>query len=286
MFVDVSGIYKYEEGDDDLMSKEVPREWSTINWLAAKTIECYIDENTKQVLITVPTGDSFVPNMVIFLSYLEGWQNPLHFSIYSQNEVSWEAARRYSFNDISANVIRRMKRTLTKNQAPPYVNGPDWNAMPDSSFTVTQLLYGSSAADGAVHARTPGIYNDNGNGIDWRYRTASVGAMQAVAKPEGFNLNATGSGRIGASYYAARDRENGDGTQTKQAVQVQDFILTPDQHVGITRKCPLGSIDEYYSVEFTNYAVADAWCSLKSLIVYTIPIMGGRGETDAGQGSK
>jgi hypothetical protein len=280
MFVDVSGIYKYEEGDDDLMSKEVPREWSQINWLARQTIEVYIDENTKQVLITVPTGVSTVPNMTIFLSYLEGWQNPIHFSTFSQNEITMEAARRYSFNDISANVIRRMKRTLPP--GPAYVNGPDWNAMPDSSFTVTQLVYGSSAADGAVQARTPGVYNDNGNGIDWRYRTASVGMMQAVAKPEGFNLNATGMGRIGASFYAARDRDDGNGGTTK-AIKVEDFVLTPDQHVGISRKVGVGPVDEYYSIEFTNYAQPDAWCSLKSMNVYVIPITAARGETEAGQ---
>lgn len=280
IFVDISGVYKYEEGEEDLMSKEVPRAWSQINWLAAKTIEVYIDENTKQVLIAVPTGASPVPNQVIFLSYLEGWQNPLHYSIYSGTETSWEAARRYSFNDISANVIRRVKRTLPP--GPAYLNGPDWNAMPDSSFALNQLMYGSSAADGCVQARTPGIYNDNGTGIDWRYRTASVGAMQAVAKPEGFNLNATGYGRIGAAFYAARDRDAGAGGLTK-AIKVEDFVLTPDEHVGITRKAPVGAVDEFYSVEFTNYAVADAWCSLKSLYVYTIPIAQGRGQTEGGQ---
>jgi hypothetical protein len=281
IFVDVTGIYKYEEGDDDLMSKEVPRMWSQINWLAKKTIEVYIDENTKQVLVSVPTGASTTPNMVIFLSYLEGWQNPLHFSTFMQNEITMEAARRYSFNDISANVIRRVKRTLPL--GPAYVNGPAWDTMPDSSFGVTQLLYGSSAADGTVQARTPGIYNDNGEGIDWRYRTSSAGWMQAVAKPEGFNLNATGMGRISAAFYGARDRDDGAGGKSN-AVPVDDFVLTPDQHVGITRKTPGTSpADEYWSVEFTNYKMPDAWCSLKTMMIYGQPITQGRGETEAGQ---
>ena len=282
IFVDVTGIYKYEEGEDDLMSKEVPRAWSEINWLAAKTVEVCIDENTKQVLVSVPTGNSMVPNMVIFLSYLEGWQNPLHFSSWTQNEITMEAARRFSFNDISANVIRRVKRTLPP--GPAYVDGPAWTTMPDSSFGVTQLLYGSSGADGAVHARTPGIYNDNGAGIDWRYRTACAGWMQAVAKPEGFNLNAVGMGRISATFYGSRDRDDGMGGKTN-GVKVEDFVLTPDQHEGITRKAPGGApVNEYMSLEFTNYKTADAWCSLKSINVYGQPITAGRGETEAGQG--
>ena len=279
--VDVTGIYKYEEGDDDLVSKEIPRMWSQINWLAAKTIEVYIDENTKQVLVSVPTGNSMVPNMVIFLSYLEGWQNPLHFSSWTQNEITMEAARRFSFNDISANVIRRVKRTLPP--GPAYVDGPAWTTMPDSSFCVTQLLYGSSGADGAVQARTPGIYRDNGQGIDWRYRTTSAGWMQTVARPAGFNLNAVGSGRIGAAFYGARDRDDGAGGMSK-AVKTEDFILDPDQHEGITRQLRADAPqDEYWSVEFTNYKVADAWCSLKSIMVYGTPLSAGRGETEGGQ---
>jgi hypothetical protein len=198
-----------------------------------------------------------------------------------QNEITMEAARRYSFNDISANVIRRVKRTLPL--GPAYVNGPAWDTMPDSSFGVTQLLYGSSAADGTVQARTPGIYNDNGEGIDWRYRTSSAGWMQAVAKPEGFNLNATGMGRISAAFYGARDRDDGAGGKSN-AVPVDDFVLTPDQHVGITRKTPGTSpADEYWSVEFTNYKMPDAWCSLKTMMIYGQPITQGRGETEAGQ---
>ena len=84
--MDVTGIYKYEEGEDDLMSKEVPRMWSQINWLAAKTIEVCIDENTKQVLVSVPTGQSMdiksgvsgsVTRQPLFFSAVmsSGWKN-------------------------------------------------------------------------------------------------------------------------------------------------------------------------------------------------------------------
>ena len=91
-------------------------------------------------------------------------------------------------------------------------------------------------------------------------------------------------GRIGAAFYGARDRDDGAGGKSN-AVPVEDFMLTPDQHEGITRKAPgTAPNDEYWSLEFTNYKVADAWCSLKSMMVYIIPVAQGRGETERGQG--
>lgn len=278
IFVHRTGIYKYEGTEEDLMTKEVPRQWSTINWAAAETIECCIDIDTHQVLIAVPTGASTVPNEVIALSYLEGWQNPLHFSPYSGKETAMDACRRYSFQDIAAFVIRRVKRTLPP--GPAYLNGPDWETMPDSSFGVTQLLYGSSAADGAVQARTPGVFNDNGAGIDDQYETVSGGLMQAMCKPEGFNLNATGSGLCYASLLAARDMVTGPGEKSKE-IQLRPIPLDPDQKIGITRKAPV-KINEFWRVRFTNGKVPDAWVSLKCMTFYLIPFTAGRGEQDRG----
>jgi hypothetical protein len=276
MLVNEKGIYKYEGGETDLMAKEVPRQWAKVNWSCKRLIECYIDENTKQVLVSVPMGGSTVPNMVIAISYLEGWLDPIHFFGYMQHEVTQEAARRYSFQDIQANTIRRVKRTLPP--GPAYVNGPDWNTMPDSSFTVSQLFFGSSGGDGGLSCRTPGIYNDNGTGIDCVYRTVSAGLMQAVCKPEGFNLNANGQGILSAAFWKGRDSATGQGG-SKLAIKCRDIPLTPDMSEGITRKVP-PKMGEYWSVEFRNNKVKDSWFSLKMMTVYLIPVTPGRGEKD------
>jgi len=276
ILVNEKGIYKYQEGDTDLMSKEVPRQWAKVNWQYKHLIECYIDENTKQVLVSVPMGASTVPNMVIALSYLEGWLDPIHFFGYMQHEVTQEAARRYSFQDIQCNTIRRVKRTLPP--GPAYVDGPNWNTMPDSSFAISQLFFGSSGPDGSLSCRTPGIFNDNGSGIDCVYRTVSAGLMQAVCKPEGFNLNANGYGILSAAFWKGRDSATGQGG-ARLGIKCRDIVLTPDMSEGITRKVP-PQMSEYWSVEFRNNKVKDSWFSLKMMSVYVIPVTGGRGEKD------
>jgi hypothetical protein len=280
MLVNQRGIYKYEEGDQNVMSKEIPPDWARVNWLCRETIECYIDEDTHQVLVAVPVNGARTPNLVVALSYLEGWQNPIHFSSFSQKEITQEAARRFSFQDIQANVIRRVKRTLPP--GPGFVNGPDWNTMPSSSFAVSQLFFGSSGGDGGLHARTPGIFRDNGAGIDSVYRTMSQGLMQAVSKPEGFNLNACGNGILKAAFWMGRMRSDGSGAGARLGIQCRDIVLTPDLSSGITRKVP-PKMNEFWSVEFRNNAVPDSWFSLKTLTVYVIPVTGGRGELDKAQ---
>ena len=138
-----------------MMSKEVPKLWDSINWAAASTICVKIDEDTHTVIVLAPTGASPVPNQKFVLSYLEGWNNPIHFSTYSGKEISMDAARRWSPHDLAGFLCLRMERTL-----PPggnaYLDGPTWNSIPDSSFQVSQLLFASSSPDGTVQARTPG----------------------------------------------------------------------------------------------------------------------------------
>lgn len=274
-FVHRSGLYIYNEADPQLLSKEVPRRWSTINWNYAHLIAVTIDEDTRTIRIQVPTGASARPNQEFVLSYLEGWQDPIHFSTFSGKEISMDQARRWSFNDLSAFFSTRMNRTLPP--GPAFLDGPDWSTMPDAAFGVSQLLFGSSADDGTVQARTPGVYNDNGAGINWQYETVCAGMMQAVCKPEGLNLNCSGSGLISVAFLAARDQLNGPGGPRAVGVWMEDIVLDPAQKIGITRKCePV--IDEYWRVHFDNGKQPDAWCSLKAMNVYLIPFTGGRGE--------
>lgn len=279
IFAHRSGLYKYDMSDPDMMSKEVPKRWSKINWAACETICVTIDEDTHTIRVLVPTGASATPNEEYCLSYIEGWQNPIHFSTFSGKEISMDAARRWSFNKVAAFICARLARTL-----PPggntYIDGPTFETLPDSSFGLTQLLYASSAPDGSVNARTPGIFSDNGGYIDSQYETMSTGMMQAVCKPEGFNLNAAGGGTLLASFIASREQVTDEGGEQKLIQESEELVcepiaLQPKQVQGITRKVP-PAINEFWRVRFTTNKQPGDWFSLKAMTVYVIPFTGGR----------
>jgi hypothetical protein len=283
IFAHRSGLYKYDLSDPDMMTKEVPKSWARINWAAASVISVTIDEDTHTVRIQVPTGASTIPNEEFSLSYIEGWNNSIHFSTFSGKEISMDAARRWSFNDVSAFLCARIKRTLPPN-GNAYLDGPSVNSIPDSSFQVTQLLYASSGFDGTVQARTPGVFSDNGAGIDDQYETMSSGMMQAVCKPEGFNLNACGQGLLFASFIASRETVDEQGGETKlvqelEELQCEPIALTPTQLTGITRKVP-PSVNEFWRIRFSNNKQPGNWKSLKALTAYVIPFTVGRDSGD------
>lgn len=275
-FVHRSGAYKYDQSDPDMMSKEVPRRWSTINWDYAHLISVTIDEDTHTVQIHVPTGASTVNNETFVLSYLEGWQNPIHFSTYAGKEISMDAARRWSFNNVAAEFSLRMDRKLPP--GPAFIDGPNWETMPDASYRNSQLLFFSSAPDGTVHARTPGVYSDNGRGIPWKWESVCAGMMQMVCKPEGMNLNVSGGGRIYAKAIAGRAQLTDDQDDAGPfELDFGDgyFDLVTSQQRGITLKCE-PAINEFWRVHFDNGALADSWASLKQMNFYIIPFTVGR----------
>lgn len=279
IYVHESGIYRYVDTAPDLMTKEMPRFWSTINWAAAQTICVTIDEYTHTVRFQFPVNGSPVPNLEVSLSYIEGWQNPVHYSTYSGKEIAMDAARRFSLNDVQAFVCTRLYRTIPQaGQEGEGEDGASESLPVDQSFFSSQLVYGSSGADGGIHARTPGIFNDNGQGIDFRYRTASAGNMMALSKTEGFTLNAKGNGTIDAAFWAARDMKAAwSPTGKSKSVPIRSFDLVPDQSIGISRKVPT-KLNEFWGVEFSNGKRKDVWCSLKFLKVYNIPFADSREE--------
>lgn len=280
VFVHRSGLYRYDgTGAPDLMMKEIPRMWAWINWAAAETIAVMIDPDTHTVRLQVPVGKSMTPNMEYCLSYLEGWQNPIHFSSFSQKEISVEAARRWSFNDVSAFLCRRILRTVPN--APQQEGGPDGTLQTDSGFYISQLAYTSTAADGLVNARTPGRYDDNGAGIDWKYQTVSAQDMQRPCKPEGVVTSANLNGAINVSFIAGRKPITAEGG-------VKRFLKCPPMqgawngNVDYTRK-PARALDEYWSVLYDNGKQPGNACSLKKATVYVIPVKEARGMLDAGR---
>jgi hypothetical protein len=285
IFVHRSGIYKYEDTSPDLMTKEIPYFWKSINWLYANTICCRIDHEKHEVHLLVPTGDSPVPNQEIVLNYLEGWQNPIHFSTYSVREISMDACRKYSVNDVAAWVCGRVERTIT--EVPVFVlNGEAEDAgipITDSTYFVSQFLYGSSAADGTVQAVTPGVFADNGAGIECVYETVAPQTTMALSKIEGFTLNARGSGTLYPYFIGGRELvtgQNEDGSPIKSLLlPCRTVDLSAMQSEGISRMVP-SRVNERFRMRFTNGKVAGSYFSLKWLAMYSIPFAGARDESE------
>lgn len=280
IFVHRSGIYRYDGAAfPDLMTKEIPRAWGSINWAAGRYIHVAMDDDTHTVRIQVPVNGSLAPNLEICLSYLEGWENPIHFSTYGQKEVTQEASRRYSFNDVSAYICKRIQRVIANPE--PLQLGPDGTTQLTSDFNISQLAY-TSTVDGTINARTAGRYNDNGAGIDWKYQTTSAKAMQKPSKPEGITISARGLGKINMSFLGGR-KSLTDNKAAKKILRCQPIDLVPDQSADITRRPPRGGSDEYWSVLMDNGKQPDVWASVKNLMVYVIPVKASRGTLDRGQ---
>jgi hypothetical protein len=278
IFVHRSGVYRYDgTAAPDLMTKEIPRMWAWINWTAAQTISVMIDPDTHTVRIQVPVGQSQIPNMEYCLSYMEGWQNPIHFSAFMQKEISMEAARRWTFNDFSSYVVRRILRTVPNPPIP--ANGPDGTIQTDPGFYISQLAYTSAVDDGLVNARTPGRLDDNGAGIDWQYQTVSAQDMQRPCKPEGVVTSANVNGSINVSFIAGRKPiTSPDGV--KRRLRCPPIQGQWNGNVDYTRK-PNRALDEYWSVLYDNGKVPGAGCSLKKATVYVIPVKEARGMLDS-----
>lgn len=280
MFAHRSGIYKYED-DPDTMTKEIPYWWQTINWKAGNTICIDIDYETHQVQCLVPVNGSTVPNAKVMLNYEEGWNNPIHFSTYSGKEISMDAARKISIDDMAAFVCMRMERTLPDPPLP--VAGDDDVPLTGSSFYVSQYVYGSSGPDGQVQASQPGTFDDNGAGIDWQYETVCPQTAMAQSKCEGFLLNARGSGLLYSWLLAARKSAFGQqgGPKKRLSIPVRPIDLDVDQGEGISRAVPT-KMNEKWRLRFTNGKVPGAWASLKWAAIYTIPMFSGRAESESG----
>jgi len=257
------------------MSKEIPREWGSINWAAAQTISVAIDDDTHTVRIQVPTGQSTIPNKEFCLSYLEGWQNPIHFSTFSQKEISQEAARRWSFNDVSAYVCKRIYRTVPN--PPPLPLGPDGTSQTGSDFYISQLAYTQTDPSGIVNARTPGVYNDNGAGIDCKFMTQSASDMQKQCKPEGVTTSVVGRGPVNVSFLKGRQALTGNSAANK-VLRCTPMILTPNDEDDFTRK-PQRQVGTYWKILYDNGAQPDVWFSIKKATAYIIPVRTARGSS-------
>jgi hypothetical protein len=275
IFVHSSGIYKYADAYPELVSKELPRWWNTINWKAAQYIWCAIDVEQHEVRMGFPVGASMVPNVVLTLNYEEGWAQPLLFSRYSQKEITIEACRKYSVDDIQGFVGGRYYRAIPGQPDP--VEGPvDITEQVERQY-ISQYLIASSGPDGTVQAITPGVYNDNGAGIDCQYETVAAQQAMTLCKLAGINLNARGNGSLFVSFLAGANRVTdwqGQGDPPWE-VKLRPFQLDLNPTVGLSRGAP-SRLSERWRTRFTNGAIPDAWFSIKYACLFISPMFGGR----------
>lgn len=278
IFIHRSGIYIYKDDAPECVSKEIPRFWNTINWKAEQTIWAAIDVEENEVHIGLPVGGSNVPNIKLTLNYAEGWNNPLIFSRYTGKETVIEACRKYSVDDCQAFLGLRIERNLP--DTPVVVEGPVNTTEEIQRFRTSQFLMGSSGPDGAVQAIQPGVYDDNGAGIDWQMETACPESMMSVCQITGFNANALGNGTIFPSFLAARAMVTDFQTGSKsKEIKMRPFDLSPDQGIGISRGCQART-NERWRLHLHNGAAPGVWASIKYACLFSRPVFDGRSELE------
>lgn len=278
IFVHRSGIYLFSGSLPELVSRENPRFWDTVNWQAQETIWVQIDVETLEVRVGLPVAGSTVPNVIATINYRDGWGYPLHFSTISGKMSSMPQTRKYSFDDLAAFCALRIERAVPNQPIP--VEGEVGVSEQDAKETITQFLLASSSPDGTVQAITPGVYNDNGAGIDQQYETVCPVQMMTVLKIIGVNINARGNGLLFASFLAMRTMvtDRLAGTTSKE-LKLQPITLTPDEAIGISRMCP-SKINERWRLRLTNGKVKDAWFDMKYATIFTSPVATAREESE------
>jgi hypothetical protein len=273
LFVHRSGVYAYSSGSTqpELITKELPGTpgcfWSTINWDAEQTIWCCVDEENKEIRIGLPVGTSTVPNVCLTLNYQEGMDGPIHFSQYIGKEIAMGAARKWSVDDIAGFCGVRMERTLPM------------NASPFGSQRQSQILIASSLPDGTVQAVTPGVYNDNGQGIDCQYESVCDPGNMAVSMLGGISANALGSGLMDVSVMVARSfvtssGQPGSAPYETREIKLAPFKLTPENWKGYSGGGR--GQNERFRGRFTNGKRPDNWFALKYVNLFSRPIFSGR----------
>ena len=165
---------------------------------------------------------------------------------------------------------------------PPNPLGPDGTNQTTSDFYTSQLAYAQTDPSGLVNARTPGRYDDNGAGIDWKYMTVSAKDMQKPSKAEGVVTQCVGFGAINVSFVAGRNKVT-DNNGPKKIVRMRPMELTPQGPVDWTRKPERVGAQEYWSVLYDNGKQPGAWASIKGCTPYIIPVKVARGSLDQGK---
>jgi hypothetical protein len=269
VFVHRSGVYAYSgTGVPELISAEIQNFLKQVNWDYQHTIWVSIDVEEKEVRFGLPIGNATVPNLTLTMNYYEGTDAPIHFSSYVGKEVGLGECRKWSVDDIAGNLACRVQRQLPA------------NASPFGNFRQSQVLIASSSPDGTVQAITPGVYNDNGAGIDHQYEGVCPQELMAIQMLGGVSLNAVGNGPMTVSVMVGRTFKVSPGQgrfgpyQETNEIKLPNFDLTPQ----IAKGYDAGGRgqNERFRMRFTNGKRPDCWFDLKYAALYTRPLFSGR----------
>jgi hypothetical protein len=272
-YVHRSGVYIYAgSGSPKRISKEIPISWSKINWKAAKTIWVMIDDETSEIRIGVPYGQSTVPNMVLKCNFEESpdFEPPIHFSPYMGKEIAAGTCYKWSVDEIAANLAVRMER--------PLVNPP---VTLDLATQQSQILYASSNPDGAVAAIVPLMFNDNGEGIDSTYETAAPQDLMRPNQLGGVQANIAGSGNINLEILAlrAKDPREGGVVPAPGKPQANLGAVIPVKkkcQAGVPYSCGVKGQNERFRLRVSNGKQKDVWFDLQWASIHAKPLSSAR----------
>lgn len=285
-YVHRSGVWIFEGGQPYRISKELPITWANINWAYQSTIWVMIDDETREIRVGVPYGQSTVPSIVLKCNYeeLPAWSPPsfappIHFSPYIGKEIAAGGCYKWSIDDISANLAIRAERQL--------VNPP---ATLDLATTQSQILYASSNEDGAVSAIIPDMYDDNGVGIDSQIETVCPVIINGNGKVTkslmgpnrlgGVQLNIDGYGQGGVFVLALRAKDTKQGgpplVGQSQANVGAEIRLKKPWIAGIPYSCGGTMTNERMRLRVTNDKQPGVWFDLKFACLFAQPVTSAR----------
>jgi len=266
-----SGLYIYQGNQPYPITREISKLWARINWNFAQNIVVHVDDEEKEIRVAVPLDQSILNNVILKCNYRqshdptlnEEFAAPFHMS-FSGKLVASPIARKWSIDDIAANVIFRAERTLV-NPAP----------LLDASILNTQIMLGGSNADGTVNVILPYVYNDNGGGIDCVIETATHEELMAVNQLGGVQLNGTPAGDnfVEVLFGRSVSPESGgtDPQLYRQLQRVWNRITSP---VGYS--CGANGQNERFRLRIHNNRIADAGFDIQWAAIYARKISGAR----------
>jgi len=246
------------------VGEEIVKLWKRINWQYRHLIWVQIDEEQYEVRIGVPFDDSTICNKIFTVNFLKGWDPPIHWSPIAGKLVASPNSRKWSIDDIPATQAVRLERDLSSNPPPQ----PQDQEIIERDVLHTQLLFASSAPDGLVNMLCPGIYNDNGSGIDWVYETAFTSTTTGLFwQANGVVVTARGDGDLAVRLFRSmNDKDNLDLNSRTFSLK-QTF---EDMGQGVS-----GQQGNRFRLRFSNEAKPDVYAELLKAVIYANQIGAG-----------
>lgn len=204
-----------------------------------------------------PLNDATVPSHVIKCNYeeSENFEPSIHQITFGDNTgvgIATPFARKWSVDDMAAYVCTRVERKIPSLAAGGHSNSSGADALTRQS----QIMFGSSSPDGAVNAPIPGIFNDNGAGIDCVYETVSIAELMRPQQLGGLSVNAIGYGDLSTSVILGDGKDPSGRNEIKLLAMPLDLVRSP-KAVGAR------GIGERLRLRFSNGKQKDFWFDLK-----------------------